>query len=71
MTEFLLELVDKASNRIKRVQSVKPALRRPYPNRTITGTSEWQRTLAPSLTLYSRYLKNLKGFNPNKRRLNI
>ena len=55
IAEFLLELVDKASNRIKCVQSVKPALRHPYPNRTITGAYERQRTLAPSLTLTRRH----------------
>ena len=31
------------------------AFRHPYPNRTITGTSERQRTLAPSLTLARRH----------------
>ena len=39
--------------------------RRPYPNRTITGTSERQRTLAPSLTLARRHPPGL-GKTPSQ-----
>lgn len=44
---------------IKHTRGAKIAPRRPYPNRTITGTPERQRTLAPSLTLARRHTAEL------------
>ena len=40
------------------------AFRHPYLNRTITGTSERQGTLAPSLTLARRHPRLIKAQGP-------